>query len=84
MLDGGKRCSCGAGCPTFGACMRRKGIQFTDAGQRRITSDWDTHLDRYEWAIRQGIQPTSTLREETERAIAVSEATGEPFRADEV
>ena len=82
MLDGNKRCSCGQGCATFGACLRRKGIRVLDPGQRHITSEWDTHLDRYEWAVRQGIQPASTLREETDMAIAVSEASGEPFRAD--
>jgi hypothetical protein len=82
MLDGNTRCSCGSGCPTYGACLRRKGIHIMDPGQRHITSDWDAHLDRYAWAVRNGIQPASTLREETEQAIAVSEATGEPFRAD--
>lgn len=55
-----------------------------DPGQRHITSEWDTHLDRYQWAVSQGIQPHSTLREETESAIAISNATGVPFRADEV
>lgn len=82
MLDGSKRCSCGQGCRTFGACLRGKRIQFPDAAQRHITGEWDTHLDRYEWAVRQGIQPVGTKREDTERAIAVSERTGEPFRAD--
>lgn len=83
MLDGAKRCTCGRGCATFGACLRRKRLQFPPAAQRQLTSDWDDHLDRYEWAVRQGIQPSSTLREETEAAIAVSEATGTPYRADE-
>lgn len=84
MHDGQKRCSCGQGCPTWGACMRRKGLHYVDAGQRSITSDWDGHLDRYEWAVRQGIQPDSTLREETEFAIALSNETGTPYRGDEI
>lgn len=83
MIDGAKRCSCGNGCPTFGSCMRRKRLQLTDPSQRRITSEWDRHLDRYAWAVRQGIQPDSTLREETDYAIAVSEETGVPYRGDE-
>lgn len=84
MLDGDKRCSCGRGCSSFGACLRGKRLQFTDQAQRQITGDWDRHLDRYEWAVRQGIQPASTMREETEQAIAVSELTGTPYRADDV
>jgi hypothetical protein len=82
MNDGAKRCGCGRGCRTFGACLRGKRLHVLDAGQRGITTAWDGHLDRYEWAVRQGIQPASTLKEETDFAIAVSEATGEPFRAD--
>lgn len=82
MRDGNKRCSCGGGCATFGACLRRKGIRVLDPAQRHVTSEWDTHLDRYAWAVSQGIQPAGTLREDTEAAIAISNATGEPFRAD--
>lgn len=82
MIDGDKRCGCGRGCGTFGACIRGKRLQLTDPGQQYITAEWDDHLNRYEWAVRQGIQPDSTLREETDFAIAVSEATGEPYRAD--
>jgi hypothetical protein len=47
-----------------------------------VNTDWDTHLDRYEYAVNQGIQPAGTLREQTEAAIAVSNATGVPYRAD--
>lgn len=83
-MSDGIRCSCGAGCTTYGACLRGKRLHVLAAGQRHITSEWDTHLDRYEWAVQQGIQPSSTLREETEQAIAISELTGTPYRADEL
>lgn len=81
LVDGKKRCSCGQGCVSFGACMRRKGLRLAVGNAHDENREWDSHLDLYEYARRQGIQPESTMREATELAIAVSEATGEPYQA---
>jgi hypothetical protein len=81
-LDGKKRCSCGDGCHSFGACLRGKRLRVVVGDSHEITSQWDSDLDRYEWAHRQGIQPASTMRDAVETAIAVSNATGVPYRAD--
>lgn len=43
---------------------------------------WDTNLDRYEWAVKQGIQPEGTTPPQVEAAIAASQITDRPFRAD--
>jgi hypothetical protein len=82
LADGTKRCSCGKGCPSFGACMRGKNLHTVVGDSKAANYEWDRHLDRYEYAVGQGIQPASTLAEDTETAIAVSQATDTPFRAD--
>ena len=82
LADGTKTCSCGKGCHSFGACLRGKNIRTAVGPARDRNAEWDDHLDRYEYAVSQGIQPASTLREATNTAIAISEATGEPYRAD--
>lgn len=81
LADGSKTCSCDAGCRSFGACLRRKGLRYAVGAAHQTNHEWDEHLDRYEYARRQGIQPESTIREATERAIAISELTGEPYQA---
>lgn len=82
LSDGSKRCSCGNGCPSFGACMRGKNLHVLEAGAKANNREWDNHLDRYEYAVSQGIQPAGTTVEKVEAAIAVSQATDTPYRAD--
>ena len=82
LSDGSKTCSCGGGCHSFGACLRAKNIRTAVGEPRRVNREWDDHLDRYEYAVSQGIQPASTTVEATSTAVAISEATGEPYRAD--
>lgn len=62
--------------------MRRKNLRTAVGTRHDVVSEWDSHLDRYEYARNQGIQPAGTSIEATETAIAISEATGEPYRAD--
>lgn len=44
---------------------------------------WDKELDAYESAVRQGVQPEGTTMPKIEKAMRASEATGQPYRADE-
>lgn len=82
LSDGSKTCSCGRGCASFGACLRGKNLQTVVGESKSRNHEWDHHLDRYAYAVRQGIQPASTTVEGTETAIAISEAAGTPYRAD--
>lgn len=43
---------------------------------------WNRELDAYAAAKRQGIQPAGTKMEQVEAALAISDKTGLPFRAD--
>lgn len=82
LSDGSKRCSCGRGCPSFGACLRGKNLHVVGGESKSVNHEWDHHLDRYAYAVSQGIQPEGTTVEAVETAIAVSRATDIPFRAD--
>jgi hypothetical protein len=82
LSDGSKRCSCGAGCHSFGACLRGKNLHVVGGDAKAHNYEWDHHLDRYEYAVGQGIQPAGTTVEAVETAIAVSQASDVPYRAD--
>jgi hypothetical protein len=43
---------------------------------------WDKELDAYESAVRQGVQPEGTTMPKIQQAMRVSEATGQPYRAE--
>lgn len=80
------RCTCGAGCLTFGECMRRKGIRI---GYCRSTAGLDytaeqghrKELDLYAAARKQGIQPAGTRTHQTQQALDVSDRIGRAFDA---
>jgi hypothetical protein len=82
LKDGAKRCGCGAGCKTFGACLRAKNIR-TDLGlNTSVQNAAMARLDRYEDATRQGVQPRTTGERDITAAMRISEATGTPFQGD--
>lgn len=80
MEDGGKRCGCGTGHGTFGACIRSKGIQLTGPDHGHFVRRARV-LGRYQWAREQGIQPQSPLTRHVSDAVARSDRAGEPYRA---
>lgn len=81
MIDGDKRCGCGAGHETFGQCMRAKNIRISDPGGTGITRRWDADQNAYAEARWQGIQPASPLRHDVDRAVRISDKDGEAWRA---
>lgn len=61
---------------TFGECVRSKGIQLSPHvndtyGSRQKA--WDSELDHYESAVRQGLQPAGTTRDKVDAAIKAAE-----------
>lgn len=78
------RCTCGAGCPTFGACMRRKGLRIgwcksQDGLDATAEKAKNTELALYKSARDQGVQPLGTRMEQSRHALDVSDLTGRPF-----
>lgn len=66
-----KRCGCGAGHATFGACLRSKGVQvdrysLTQNGQPLEKRKNET-LGRYADARRAGYQPEGCLRKDMDK-----------------
>lgn len=82
----GTRCSCGAGCPTFGACIRNKGIrvgycQSVKGHDRTRQKQWDRELDLYASARAQGVNPAGTSTAASQFALEMSDRRGEAFDA---
>lgn len=84
--------SCASSCKTqdhssYGACLRSKGVAVTGLEStnpsftREASKAWDSELDLYQSARKQGIQPASTKREHIEAAIEVSQQLQLPFDA---
>lgn len=75
-------------CPSYGACLRRKNIGVTalesthPSFSRNTQKAWDAELDRYEAAVKQGIQPASTKTADINAAVELSQATGKAFTAE--
>lgn len=80
MIEG-TRCTCGAGHETFGACIRAKGIRIGDIKGRPTNKRWDADLAAYKSARDAGIQPSGVDRGSVDRAVRISEQTGDAFRA---
>ena len=74
--------------PSYGACLRDKGLAVTglestnSSFTREAQKSWDSELNLYESAVKQGIQPESTNRKDVEAAIEASQILESPFRAD--
>lgn len=83
---------CSSGCPTqdcesFASCMRSKGAKVAYANSAggwdySTQRKWDSELDNYRSAVAQGIQPDGTSQAKIDAAVAISDATGAPYRAD--
>jgi hypothetical protein len=82
LKDGAKRCGCGAGHATFGACLRAKHITTTVGLDTTVPNTAMRRLDEYEDAVRQGVQPRTTGQRDIDSAMQISEATGMAFRGD--
>jgi hypothetical protein len=73
---------------TYGECLRSKGLAVTGlestnpSFSRKAQKSWDSELDLYESAVKQGIQPETTNRKDVEAAIEASQILESPFRAD--
>lgn len=80
LTDGAKRCGCGAGCKTFGACLRAKRITTTVGLDTSVQNSAMSRLDDYEAATRQGVQPRTTGQRDIDAAMQISEATGVAFQ----
>jgi hypothetical protein len=80
-------CSCpGEQHPTWGACIRAKGIAIgycrsatNPRYDRTAQRQWDRDLDAYARARKQGIQPDGTQRRQVERAVRASNETGAAY-----
>jgi phosphoglucomutase len=72
---------------SYGQCLRSKrlsvtGLESTNPSfTREASKAWDSELDLYASARRQGVQPASTKREHVEAAIEVSQQLQSPFDA---
>lgn len=83
--------SCSTGCATqdhatFGECLRAKNMHTAYMAEWKgsdatLQKKADKNLDLYERARSQGIQPKSTSARDVNRAVRISDHTGEAFRA---
>ena len=86
--------SCASSCTTqdhksYGACLRSKHLSVTGLEStspsftREREKDWNSELDLYEQARKEGIQPATTQRKDIETAMQISDAFQKPYQADE-
>lgn len=83
--------NCTSGCKTkshgsYAECLKDKnvgdvGVRISNGFESSKQQKWDRDLDAYADARRQGIQPKSTSRKDTEAAVAVSDKLGNAFDA---
>ncbi len=74
MIDGDKRCSCGAGHSTFGACLRDRNIQLVNVAGNHKNRNHDERLKFYASARRQGLHPEGTHPNQVAAAIKAADA----------
>lgn len=80
--------ACSSGCRTpgshqsYGECLRAKNLQVQDVEAHKFNSGVNRELDDYRDARSAGLQPASTRRRDIDAAWKITEATGQPFRAD--
>lgn len=78
--------NCTSGCPTqdhasWGGCMRSKNLAVLDPEGKVHRSAWDREMSAYESAKKQGVQPATTQIKDIERAMQISDATGQAYQA---
>lgn len=80
MDDGQKRCGCGAGHETFGACLRSKRISVPTPSHDHFSrrTRW---LTPYRKAREEHIQPDGLSPKKVRRALDRSMTAGVPYRA---
>lgn len=70
---------------TFGECVRAQNQKVAYCGIGGLDRDkqrqWDSDLAAYKSARLQGVQPASTQREAVDRAMKLSESTGQAWQA---
>lgn len=76
LVDGDKRCGCGAGHQTFGACMRAKSLIVQLPEQHRAVQSWDTRLSDFAKCVTSGVEPKSTQRTHVNEALRVLHRRG--------
>jgi hypothetical protein len=85
--------ACASSCRTqdhnsYGECLRSKrvattGLETTNPSFATTRQKkWDSELNAYESAVKQGVQPEGTTMPKIEKAMRISEATGTPYRAE--
>ncbi len=62
LTDGNKRCGCGAGHLTFGACMRSKSLQVQPPSIHGAVQAWDSRLSDFARCVTNGVTPKTTKR----------------------
>jgi hypothetical protein len=79
-------CSCGAGHPTYGACLRAKNLRIaycqSARGHDKTAQDnTDRECNAYRRARSEGIQPGGTTTRAVEYAMSQSDRFGKAFDA---
>lgn len=66
---------------TFGECMRSKNLQLNpNLSDTGATKAWDSELESYRSARRQGVQPRGTTQPLIDEAMKISDATGQAYQ----
>lgn len=83
--------NCTSGCPTqdhesYGSCLKAKDMRIGWANSAAgidlsAQKRWDSRLQEYRAARRQGIQPKSTKLKDIRDAVTISNETGQAFKA---
>ena len=87
------QCKCkGENHPTYGACLRAKGLSFPGVfssrssgwgnGDRSRQQRWDRELAEFKSATEQGVLPAGTSTLQTRVAMELSDRTGKAYRDD--
>ncbi len=69
LFDGTKRCGCGAGHETFGACLRSKNLFTPKADAHLAIQGWDRTLDDFDKCVDGGVVPETTRRPDVNVAL---------------
>jgi hypothetical protein len=82
--------NCRSGCKTqdhesYSDCLQDAGLSFTGCFPTRRGWDktkeknWDSELDSYYSAVRQGVEPISTKKKDIDAALMLSNEAGKAF-----
>lgn len=66
---------------TFGECMRSKNLQLNpNLADTSASKKWDSELESYRNARRQGVQPAGTTQAKVDEAMRISDITGKAYQ----